>query len=235
MIPDEQPALPPRDHNRPPSPVEALSAEQKEALEPYRKRRDEIVAAAQKKNVVDRATAGDAGDIMRVARDVFAILDADRRERTDPYRRAADAAKGVVDEFWQPVVDAIADLRGRLKKWDDEEEARIRQQQREQEAEMARMRAAAQPPAESPAAPPPSPPPAMREPARRKVRGDLGATVSSVDKVQYRVVDIKAVPDWIMASPTVHEAVITVVKAMAKHAGQIPGIETSTTSDIQIR
>jgi hypothetical protein len=245
LIPDEQSTPPPAGHNRPPSPVEALSSEQRDAVAVFQARRDEIVQSAMRKQVVDRATAGDAGDIIRIASEVKKRIDIDRVDRSKPYRDAADAAKGVVDEFWSPVDEALNDLRARLKAWTDAEDERIAAQQREQEEAMNRMRAAApatqqqpvspagggttpQPPAGRTSAPP-------RAPAKRKIRGDLGATVSTVEKAEYRVTDVRAVPDWIMATPTVQDAIISVVKSIRRHAGDIPGIERITFSANQIR
>lgn len=233
MIDDEKPPLPPRDHNRPPSPVETISVDQREALQTFQQRKEEILASANAKQVFDRISAGDAGDIIRIAGEVKKRIDAERMDRSKPYRDAADAAKGIVDEFWSPVDDALTNLRRRLKEWTDAEDARIEAQRAEQEAEMARMRAAsAPPPTPASAAPAPAP---FKPAAKRKIRGDLGATVSTVEKAQYRVVDVKQIPDWIMATPTVHEAIIQVVKSMAKHTGDIPGIERTTFTDNQIR
>src|SRR3546814_7334185 len=45
---------------------------------------------------------------------------------------------------------------------------------------------------------------------RRKIVGDLGATVSQVERKIYRVVDVRAVPDLILNSKTVHEAIVAV-------------------------
>lgn len=255
MIPDEvEPA--PRDHNRPPSPVESLVVEQKEALKVFEQRRDELVASAGKLKVFDRISAGSAGDVIRIAGEVFKRVDQDRRDRTDPYRKAADSAKAVSDEFWQPVEDALKELRRRLKVWTDAEDAKIEAQQREQDAEMERMRQAslpkapephvstdpvgANPPSErqdinySATAPRPAAPPVFRPAARRKIRGDLGATVSTVERKEYRVSDITKVPPWILDTPTVHDAIVAVVKSMAKHMGEIPGIESTTVTDNKI-
>ncbi len=245
MISDEQPPLPPRDHNRPPSPVETISADQREALQTFQQRKEEILASANAKRVFDRISAGDAGDIIRIAGEVKKRIDAERMDRSKPYRDAADAAKGIVDEFWSPVDDALTNLRRRLKEWTDAEDARIAAQQAEQEAEMQRMRQARLPmhpmphvagePEGSLPATAPASIPGLKSAHKRKIRGDLGATVSTVEKAQYRVVDVKQIPDWIMATPTVHEAIIQVVKSMAKHTGDIPGIERTTFTDNQIR
>src|SRR3546814_4686384 len=70
---------------------------------------------------------------------------------------------------------------------------------------------------------------------RRKIVGDLGATVSQVERKIYRVVDVRAVPDLILNSKTVHEAIVAVAKSMSKHMPSIEGIEITTENDNQIR
>ena len=220
--------------NNPPEPINPVGEMRDHLDEKFASRRDEIITAANRKQVTDRATAGDAGDIIKIAAEVARLVDSDRRERTDPLRKTADSIKGAADAFWEPVVDAIDALRARLKAWTDAEDARIEQQAREQAEAMAKMRqqaAANVPEPETPAPPPPAPLPARR----RKIRGDLGATVSTVDRKEYRVIDVRAVPDFILESETVKAAIIQVVRQTAKHFGPIPGIEETTASDNQVR
>src|SRR3546814_20321719 len=73
------------------------------------------------KDIVDRETAGQAGDIIKVANDFMAPIERDRIALTKPYRDAADAAKATCDQFLQPLLDALDRLRARLKAWSDEE------------------------------------------------------------------------------------------------------------------
>src|SRR3546814_21150828 len=63
---------------------------------------------------------------------------------------------------------------------------------------------------------------------RRKIVGALGATVSKVERKIYRVVDVRAVPDLILNSKTVHEAIVAVAQSMSKHMPSIEGIEITT-------
>src|SRR3546814_6104483 len=70
-------------------------------------------------------TAGQAGDIIKVANDFMAPIERDRIALTKPYRDAADAAKATCDQFLQPLLDALDRLRARLKAWSDEEDERI--------------------------------------------------------------------------------------------------------------
>src|SRR3546814_10871857 len=75
----------------------------------------------------------------------------------------------------------------------------------------------------------------LKPACRRKIVGDLGATVSQVERKIYRVVDVRAVPDLILNSKTVHEAIVAVAKSMSKHMPSIEGIEITTENDNQIR
>lgn len=248
MIPDEKPyeANPRavRGGNNPPSLLEELTAAQREAQSPHAERLGYIVERANAKTVTDRETAGDAGDIIRVAGEFRKKVDGERIDRTRPYRDAADAAKAVCDEFLYPLDAAVQELRDRLKEWSDDEDERIAQQQREQEAffnppaadpveaDVPAPQNESQPPKSGQrqfAAPP------VKPARRRKITGDLGAVVSQVEKKHYRVIDVRAVPDLILNSQTVHDAIIQVAKSMGRHMPKIDGIEITTSTDNQIR
>ena len=231
MIPEDAPPPAPIGHNNPPSMIETALEMQRAELETFRARRDEIMAAANRKVVVDRETAGDAGDIIKVAGEVWKKLDDERLARSQPFRDAWLKLKAIVDEFWTPAAEAVDELRRRLKEWDDAEEDRIKAQQREQAKAMADMRRRAS----RTAAKPPAPPAEALPPKRRKIHGDLGATVSRVDKVEFEVVDVRLVPDWILNSPTVKAAIVEVVRSTAKHIPEIPGITRNVVRDSQVR
>lgn len=230
MIPDEPKPRGIGD-NLPPSPIETLVAAQREALTPeWRERLAYIVERANAKTVVDRETAGQAGDIIKVADEFRKIVDQDRIDRTRPYREAADRAKAVADEFLEPLDAAVAALRVRLNSWDREEDNRIKAQQAEQEAFFSKPDLT--PGVQSPATPPP---PAMKAAKRSKIVGDLGARVTQAEVKHYTVVDVRAVPDFILQSDTVKAAIAIVARTMGKHMKEIPGIEitTETTNRVQ--
>lgn len=248
MIPDE-PKPNPRavaGGNQPPSPIEYLVAAQREAHTPERRERlDYIVSRADDKQIDDRETAGQAGDIIKVAGEFEKIVEQDRVERTKPYRDAADAAKAACDEFLEPLRKAVEDLRKRLKRWSDEEDERIAAQQAEQEAFFAKVKPepVAQPePKNAPDCQPlpanerkRAPAPELKPARRSKIVGDLGARVSQIERKRYNIVDVRAVPDFILNSSTVHQAIEQVARSMAKHMPEIPGIEITTETDNQIR
>ncbi|MET0373975.1 MAG: hypothetical protein ABW128_06920 [Rhizorhabdus sp.] len=254
MIPDEDAqGLAPRDHNQPPDPVEVMRVAMPEALERFQKRRDEIVASANRKTVTDRFTAADAGDIISIADKVQKRIDAVRRELTDPHHQARDLGKAIADEFWTPAEEALTQLRERLQAWNDVEDKRIADQQREQDEFMARMQQGGSQPAvvnapdpkpegvrehidySAPAGPAPTSVPGMRPAKKRKIVGDLGGVVTTADVTEYTITDIRLVPDFIMSSPTVHAAVKQVIKSMARHLGEIPGVEKTTSSAVRVK
>lgn len=63
--------------------------------------------------------------------------------------------------------------------------------------------------------------------ATRPIRGDLGSRVSRRADSVIDVVDVRAVPDFILQSPAVTEAIVSVVRAMAKAGTEIPGIRVT--------
>jgi len=246
MIPDEPNPRAVVGGNQPPSPIEHLVDLQREAQTTEKRERLEyIVGRADAKKISDRETAGQAGDIIKVAGEFEKIVENDRIALTKPYRDAADAAKGECDQFLEPLRDAIERLRARLKEWSDAEDQRIAEQQAEQDRFFADP--VADPPAQPDAknepdcqpaakpAPPPPPPSTLKPAKRRKIVGDLGARVSQIERKHYRVVDVRAVPDFILNSSTVHEAIVQVAKSMAKHMPEIAGIEVTTETDNQVR
>ena len=248
-------------NNMPPSPIETLCELQRDAQTPERRERVRYVTQrANAKTVEDRETAGQAADIIKVATEVETLIETDRVNLTRPYREAADRAKNICDEFLEPLREARANLKQRLDAWNDAEDRRIEEQRAEQEAFFNQKAADvgiestalptprkeidySQPAEEKPftravAQPAPSShmkPPAMREPKKRKITGDLGATASRTTTKEYRVVDVRAVPDFILQSDTVKEAIVQVAKSVGKHMGSIDGIEITEKRGTQVR
>jgi hypothetical protein len=228
VIEEEGPLFGP-DHNQPPALLERepaiadLREWLTERLQPgdktFGQRKAEFLRAAANAVVRSRETAGE----------VRKLIDAERMRRTNPYRAVADALKAEVDDFWFDVESAMVELRRLIDRWTDEEDERIAQQQREQDAEMERMRAAS-----APADPPPAPAPAA-QPRRRSIRGDYGSKVTTAERKNYEIIDVRLLPDWVMTSPAVRDAILLVVRQTAKHMGDIPGIRVTTSTENQIR
>lgn len=208
-------------HNQPPTvPAlrEALLTEQDIALAARAARRDEFVAAAQKAVIRDRRDVADAADVIHLANRVFDSINTDARARRAPVREIADALKARVDTFWQPVFDAHDDLQRRVDAWLADEKKRIDEQRAEQDAilgdapESSRASAGARA-VSAPVAP-----------KSRSIRGDLGGQVTRRADVEISVTDVRAVPDFILNTPVVIEAIISVVRSMARSGAEIPGI-----------
>ncbi len=241
----------------------AAKSEQGEALHDtvregrtFAQRRAEFFASAAKQTVVDRRSAADAADTIKLAQEVWALIDADRKARSEPFRTVHLALSAMASEFWEPVNEKMQGLREQIDTWSDEEDARIARRQKEQSDQLAAMRGGAvTAPVPAPTPSVPSTPPSGRyeidyaapaapittkvlpvAPARRaKIRGDLGATISQRDIVRYEIEDISMIPDHIMQSPTVVEAILTVVRSTARHMGVPKGIRVRTETGNQIK
>lgn len=203
------------------------------ALERFKPRRAEFLAAAAKADIKDRHDAGDAASLIGMSRDVAKLIDAVRLEIGGPYDAAAKAVTAEANEFWSDVFNAMEDVQAKLTVFADAEKKRVRDQAAEQAAEDARRRAALAPVGTPPAPARPSAPP--RAPKRKAYRGDLGhqAIVGDVDVIE--IVDVRALPDMVLNSERVKEAIIAVLKPMVKNGMQIEGIATSKQTTTSIR
>src|SRR3546814_19215507 len=108
-IPDDTPTAPARGigDNPPPSSIETLVAAQKEAqTKALEERLAYIVGRPDAKDTVDRETAGQAGDIIKVANDFMAPIERDRSALPQPYRAADDPAKATSHQLLQPLLAA---------------------------------------------------------------------------------------------------------------------------------
>jgi len=261
MIPDEEPRRPaPIGHNEPPSPIETVRGQMQDVVDKYRERVSYFAERANAKQVTDRITAGQAGDIVSLAGDLETLIVNDRFAITRPYREAADVGKAIADELWLPVEEALTQLRARLKAWNDEEDVRIETARREEQAFMAKARQAAAPAVEPEPAPEaevetaprksrfgidysapavlsprgPSAAAPLQPAKRRKVIGDLGSKSGNVDVTVYTITDMRALPDIILNSETVKNAALSVVKSLARHMPDIPGVEKSTATKLKV-
>lgn len=215
-------------HNQPPSPIEMLVNEQRDGQTPYEDRRDEIIGALGAKDVVDRISAGEAGDLLAIVKAFRDKMSGERVERTKPYREAADKAKAVHDEFVEPLIEAADDLLARLNRWNREEKRRRDEQQAEQAAILGDV-------AKGPAVTSPVPPKPRAKAKTVVARGDYGTKVVDTTTTAYKVTDVRAIPDHILNTTAVHDAIIQVVKSMAKHFPDVPGVEKTTVEGTGIR
>lgn len=206
-------------HNRPPSMRDEALDQQAAMLAGYEKRRDEFIAAARAGVVRDRDTAGQAADVIRLARLVREEIDSKARELRRPFRETADALKQRVDDFWADAEAAITELSARAEAWQRDERKRIEEQRQEQAALLGDLNA--------PAAPAPKP---------RKVRGDYGGQIVDRDVIDYAVEDVRALPVEVLSAVPVTQAIIGVVKRMAAAGLAVPpGIRATPIAKTEIR
>jgi len=247
MIPDEEPQGPaPRDHNLTDGmlPLPLAIADLKEWLterehngKTIAGRKDEFLRAAKNAVILDRASVGAAGDLIKLAARTWKRIDQERLSRSNLYRDVADALGRHAEEFWADVEEAMNGLHLQIGVWQDAEDARIEEQRREQEETLRAMRARTAAPvaettaddAETPSDHAPEPvahAPELAPVAKTKpVRGDYGAVVSRGKAVSYKVTDVRALPDYILNAPGVHEAIVAAVRSTRKVMGVPAGVE----------
>jgi hypothetical protein len=231
-------------------------AELRDLLEPFKIQRERYLKAAKAAVVRDRGTAGDAGDLIKLAGEIREKIQSKRMEVTRPLRDAADAAKGEADQFWQEVDDEMDRVLGLIDTFRTDEADKIKTQQREQDEMMARL---APKPAPVIAVEGPAPHPSEgrdyldysqgltvdnvplpviappREAKTRAIRGTYGARVGGATEKTYTVEDLDKVPRWIMETETVKNAIAAVAKSFAKHHPNIPGIAVHTADVTRVR
>lgn len=223
-------------HNQPPSEHVRALDDLEEALRGFVDRRDQFIAAAKRAVLRDRASIGDAGDIIHLANQVWERIDVMARQARAPFRATADRIKSRADAFWEPVWAAHRQLQDKIDVWMQDEADRIDAQRAEQEAVLGNVAPATTSATVAPVtAPGPElKPAATPAPKPQPIRGDLGSRVSRRADTLIEVVDVYAVPDFILKSPAVTEAIIATVRSMAKAGTEIPGIRTAPISRTSI-
>lgn len=223
--------------------------EMSETLDPFRQRRDEFIAAAGRAVVRSIDEAGRAADLIGMAAEVGDRVTAARKDVSDPHFEAHRTAIAEATAFWEPVTEAMGDVQGMVDAYTAQRDALIAQQKEEQAA-------AAQPVAPGPRAnvdytapvqprsQPETAAPTAREgvavpaPARTaSIRGDYGYKVTKVAETVIEVVDWRAVPEHIMDSPVVKEAIRKVALGIvrATKVKNIPGLLISEAGKNSIR
>lgn len=203
---------------------EVAREEARLALQPFEARRDALLKALENPKVEDDEDIRRASDKIGMARALREAADGAIDPVHGPYRDGASAVRNVAANFCgtlkgaevraQQAIDAC---RARQR----EAAAKARNEQREREAEL-RARAGLAVPAAAVA------PVRPADVKLENVRSDYGTQVfdRTVDLV--RIVDPRALPDTILKSPGVTEALEKAVRQMAKLTRDIPGAEITT-------
>jgi len=224
--------------------LEAFNDTPREGGKTFAQRRDEFIRSAAAQKVRNRQTAADAGDTIKMAAEFRAEVNAERKRLSEPYREVHLSLASMETVFIDPLNEAMQGLHQQIDVWKTEDDARIENQRREQADMLAAMRKPAADPAPAPAtrgyidysAPAPATQSIeRRQPKRSRIVGDLGAVISTREIAQYEIEDMSLIPDHIMNSPTVREAILTVVRQTAKHMGVPAGVRKITTTGNQVR
>lgn len=214
-------------HNSGLSPEDAAES-MKRALAPHKQRAEEFASKAQSAQVDDMPSAQAAVDFVRMAR---ALADKGRElldEVRQPYKDAAEAARGVAMQFIEDLEESVKIVNDRLAAYNAERRRRAQiaeEEQREAEAEL-RRRAAEAEGEEVPAksqAPAPTPAPTVKKAA--PIRTDYGGRMSDQVKWRPNVVDVTKVPEHVLKSPKVIAAIEQVSRDLLKNGIEVPGVE----------
>lgn len=205
-------------HNQPPSEREEALERQAEVLARFEKRRDEFIAAANAGVVRDRDSAGQAADVIRLARQVRDDIETETAKIRRPFRETAELLKHRVDEFWGAAETALEALAQRAKQWKREEDVRIAAQAREQAAALGDLAPTAAPP------------------RARKVRGDYGGQIVDREVFEYSIEDPRQLPVELITAAPVAAAIATVVRGIVAAGLAVPpGIKAVPVSRTDFR
>lgn len=227
----EAPPHAPVGHNQPDF-VQAAVDAVKEMLKPFEERKAQFLEAARKVVIRTRADAGSAGDLIGLARGVEVLIDEERARIVAPHDMAVKAVNGRANDFWQPVWDAMVDVKAKITTFAEEEDARVQAQAEEQRLEEARIRRERATGATELSLPPPAPPRAVK---KRSMRGDLGFQVSVQDDDVIEIANWKELPDFIFEAESVREAIRKVVKPLVKQGVKVTGLKVTKALKTQIR
>lgn len=225
-----------RYHNEPPL-EERVMLEFEEELERegVKTRIQELLeSAARVPEITDDAIAGKVGDLCKLARDVQKRVDDAREKHNRPLLNAQRALKSKADRMFQPLGDAIQQIRSRLNAYVAEQSRLRAEQQRkaEEEARKAREAAAQISPelAEQIEAPKPAAPAPI-------ARGDLGASVGTRTVWRHEIeVPIAKLPKSILENEKVRAAVDQVIGQMVRTGTrEIKGVRIWSEQEAAVR
>lgn len=213
-------------------PLQEVAAEEARlALQPYNARRDALLKSLENVTVADDEDIRRTSDKIAMARALREAADGAIEPVQGPYRDGSTAVRNVAANFCgtlkgaeQRAQAAIDDCRARQR----EAAAKARNEQRAREAEL-RARAGLDVPAASVA------PVRAADVQLENIRSDLGSQVFDRKVDHVSIVDPRALPDTILKSPGVTEALERAVRQMAKLTKDIPGalITTDKASSIK--
>jgi hypothetical protein len=230
-------------HNRPDY-IAAVREQMSEALAQFTARRDEFIAKAPSYVVRDREDAKRVVDFIGMARDIEAMIHAARKTVSDPHHDARSLAINIANDFWAPVIEALEIPQGKLDAYTAKRKALMDEQQAEQDSFRQPAHDASAPRAavdytapSSPTETPAGMPEGARPARKQQIVGDYGYRLSEVTRDAIEVVDVLQVPESILNSDPVKEAIAKVALAIVKATKQktMPGCRITQKGSTSIR
>ena len=205
---------------------EEVALELREKLLPLEARKAQILERLPKVVVTDNASAGAASDFVAIAETLLSDVDDARKAVKRPLDAAIDVVQARAGKFAEPIEDAASKVRARIRKFRAEARERAARAAEEQAAEEARLRAEAEARERGQLAvePVPAPEPVpVAEISLPVARGDYGSKVRDKREKVWKITDPRQLPDTILNSPKVQEAMLAAVKRLGSLQEQIPG------------
>lgn len=191
-------------------------------------RRLGILSSLERLAVTDHETTGKAADFIAICKTFLSDADAIRRQIKAPYDQAVKAIDSRSAGFVENVLDAIKQAETAIRTFRASQREKARLAAVAQRVEEARLRAAADAAERGQLAVDPEPPAekvAAADIALPVARGDYGGKVHDKREAEYRITDVRALPDEILLAPKVQAAMLAAIKQLAKLKPDIPGVE----------
>lgn len=230
--------------NNPP-PEETAGMEISTRLAELDARKAEILGALERVQVSDNHTAGSAADFVSICQHLLRAADAIRREIKTPYDRAVKTVDGRTAAYVEEVERAVAKVEQMIRDFRAEQRRLAANALEEQRAEEARLREAAQKGQllgadgevvyDHGQTFPTAAPVSEAEISLPVARGEFGTKVSDQKLKDYRITDVRALPDEILKAPAVERAMIAAIKQLARLRADIPGVEITPIASDKIR
>lgn len=180
-----------------------------DALTPRQVRLQEILEALRKTDIKNRGDASLTVDRIGIAKDFSKLVLEDRDRTREPYAKAKETVEAVFFNFIQPLLEEIEAATQKLNFYHEEFRRKAQEQKRANAVELPAVEAKAKP---------------------APIRGDFGKKLVSRERRIATLENIAEVPEWIMNTKAVREALEKVAtSALAQH-DSIPGFTVSTTT-----
>ena len=201
---------------------EHLIAQLREVTDNLEERKAAALASLDKVVIRDQEDLGRVGDTARIFKAMLDDVEEKRSSVLVPIYEARDRVNTFADRWTAPLEAGRDQLAAKVDAFRDDQKRKAKEQQDEQRRiEQARAAAAG-----VAIPPPPTPAATHQQPERSlRARGEYGGRVSERAKVEVSIEDMTLLPDYILNSKPVQEAILKVARQFATNLDEIPGIK----------